>query len=170
MQRSEDHRTFSAPDERGVEPSAEQAASDVWARVKRRLRAELGEDIFASWFGRLELDSVVESCAYLSVPTRFLKSWIESHYADRVLAVYRAEAPDVERVVIGVRNTLGREAAPVRRTGEPVRTTPAAPSIAGSPPDGDARSFSGRARSCLPGPSRAPSAGSAVSTWAWPPG
>jgi chromosomal replication initiator protein len=142
MQRSEDHRTFSASDERGVEPSAEQAASDVWARVKRRLRAELGEDIFASWFGRLELDSVVESCAYLSVPTRFLKSWIESHYADRVLAVYRAEAPDVERVVIGVRNTLGREAAPVRRTGEPVRTTPAAPSIAGSPPDGDARSFS----------------------------
>ena len=27
----------------------------AWARVKRRLRAELGEDVFASWFARLEL-------------------------------------------------------------------------------------------------------------------
>src|ERR687890_342875 len=142
MYRSEDHRTFAAPNENGMDVPGEQSASEVWARVKRRLRAELGEDIFASWFGRLELDSVVESCAYLSVPTRFLKSWIESHYADRVLAVYRAEAPDVERVVIGVRNTLGREATPVRRTGEPVRPAPAAPSIAGSPPEGDARLFS----------------------------
>ena len=99
MYRSEDHRTFAAPSENGKEAPGEQMASDVWARVKRRLRAELGEDIFASWFGRLELDSVVEGCAYLTVPTRFLKSWIESHYADRVLAVYRSEAGDVGRVV-----------------------------------------------------------------------
>jgi len=142
MQRSEDHRTFSAPDERGVEPSAEQTASDVWTRVKRRLRAELGEDIFASWFGRLELDAVVEGCAYLTVPTRFLKSWIESHYSDRVLAIYRAEASDVERVVIGVRNTLGREAAPARRAGEPTRpAAPAAATLAGSPPEGASKPF-----------------------------
>ncbi|WP_246529349.1 chromosomal replication initiator protein DnaA [Microvirga zambiensis] len=100
--------------------------SDVWARVKRRLRAELGEDIFASWFGRLELDSVVEGCAYLTVPTRFLKSWIESHYADRVLAVYRAEAGEVERISIGVRNTLGRDpAAAQRRISEAPRTASA---------------------------------------------
>ena len=74
MYRSEDHRTFAAPSENGMEAPGEQSASDVWARVKRRLRAELGEDIFASWFGRLELDSVIEGCAYLTVPTRFLKS------------------------------------------------------------------------------------------------
>ena len=111
MYRSEDHRTFAAPSENGKEAPGEQTASDVWARVKRRLRAELGEDVFASWFGRLELDSVVEGCAYLTVPTRFLKSWIEAHYADRVLAVYRSEAGDVERIAIGVRSTLGRDPA-----------------------------------------------------------
>src|SRR3712207_9206274 len=83
MHRSgEDNRSYPI---RSDEPQlAEQpAAGETWSRVKRRLRAELGEDIFASWFGRLELDSVVEGCAYLTVPTRFLKSWIESHYADR---------------------------------------------------------------------------------------
>ncbi|PVE25030.1 chromosomal replication initiator protein DnaA [Microvirga sp. KLBC 81] len=127
MYRSEDHRTFAAANESGMDSSGEQTAADVWARVKRRLRAELGEDIFASWFGRLELDSVVEGCAYLTVPTRFLKSWIESHYADRVLSVYRSETNDVERVVIGVRNTLGRDAAPQRRPNEAPRPSTAAP-------------------------------------------
>jgi len=132
MYRSEDHRTFAAANESGMDSSGEQTAADVWARVKRRLRAELGEDIFASWFGRLELDSVVEGCAYLTVPTRFLKSWIESHYADRVLSVYRSETQDVERVVIGVRNTLGREAAPQRRPEAP-RPSTASPMQAASP-------------------------------------
>ena len=27
---------------------------DAWTRVKRRLRAELGEDVFMSWLARLE--------------------------------------------------------------------------------------------------------------------
>ena len=121
MYRSEDHRTYAAPNESGVEASGEQSAPDIWARVKRRLRAELGEDIFASWFGRLELDAVVDGCAYLTVPTRFLKSWIESHYTDRVLTLYRTEANNVERVVIGVRSTTSREGAASRRLPEAPR-------------------------------------------------
>ena len=64
---------------------APQGDAEAWARVKRRLRAELGEDVFTSWFARLEIEAVVEGCAHLTVPTRFLKSWIEAHYADRVL-------------------------------------------------------------------------------------
>jgi chromosomal replication initiator protein len=136
MYRSEDHRTFAAPSESGMESSGEQTAADVWARVKRRLRAELGEDIFASWFGRLELDSVIEGCAYLTVPTRFLKSWIESHYVDRVLTVYRSEANGIERVSIGVRSTLGRDAAPQRRPSEAPRSS-AAPAQAISLPIGE---------------------------------
>src|SRR5690349_24900317 len=128
MYRSEDHRTYAAPNESGIEASGEQSAPDIWARVKRRLRAELGEDIFASWFGRLELDSVVDGCAYLTVPTRLLKSWIESHYADRVLTVYRSETPEVERVVIAVRNTLGpRDPAAPRRASEAPRPAPTMP-------------------------------------------
>src|SRR4051794_41582128 len=86
-----------------VPEAGQQGDTEVWNRVKRRLRAELGEDVFASWFARLELDAVSDGCARLTVPTRFLKSWIEAHYADRVLATYRAEAPAVERISVGVR-------------------------------------------------------------------
>jgi chromosomal replication initiator protein len=116
---SEDNRTYPAPED--GERSERQAAAETWSRVKRRLRAELGEDVFASWFARLELDAIADGCAHLTVPTRFLKSWIEAHYVDRVLAVYRTEAPAVTRVGIGVRNTGGREVTLVRRGPESPR-------------------------------------------------
>src|SRR3712207_6145012 len=74
-----------------------------WARVKRRLRAEVGEDVFSSWLARLELVALAEDCARLTVPTRFLKSWIEAHYAERVLSVYRSEDSSVGRISITVR-------------------------------------------------------------------
>ena len=49
---------------------------DQWSRVKGRLRAEVGEDIFSSWFARMEFEGVDSETVRLSVPTRFLKSWI----------------------------------------------------------------------------------------------
>ena len=79
--------------------------SEAWARICRRLRVELGEDVYVSWFGRLELDRIFEGVAYLSVPTRFLKSWLESHYADKVLHLFKVEAHGVARLVIQLRAT-----------------------------------------------------------------
>ena len=67
---------------------------------------------------------MVDGCAYLTVPTRFLKSWIESHYTDRVLALYRAEAAHLERVVIAVRNGVGRDPSALRRPTEVPRLGP----------------------------------------------
>jgi len=74
-------------------------------RICRRLRAELGDDVFSSWFGRLELDDLSEANAYLSVPTKFLKSWIQSHYADKILLALAGEFPDVKRLSITVRSS-----------------------------------------------------------------
>ncbi|KQO45737.1 MULTISPECIES: chromosomal replication initiator protein DnaA [unclassified Methylobacterium] len=96
----------------------------AWARVKRRLRAELGEDVFASWFARLELVEVVSGTARLSVPTRFLKSWIESHYLDRVLATFRSEVETVSLIEVGVR---GAGAPPRVVSGAVKSSAPASP-------------------------------------------
>lgn len=83
-----------------------------WERSQRRLRAELGEDIYLSWFARIELDDV-EPCglAHLSVPTRFLKSWIQSHYADRILRAFAAENPHIQRIELTIR-TAGMRPTP----------------------------------------------------------
>ena len=44
----------------------------------------------------------------LSVPTRFLKSWIQSHYAERVLACWQAEDNKVSRIELIVRSAVLR--------------------------------------------------------------
>jgi len=59
---------------------------DRWARVQGRLRSTVGEDVYSSWFARMDLESVQGESVHMSVPTRFLKSWIQAHYADRVLS------------------------------------------------------------------------------------
>ena len=41
-----------------------------WLRVKEKLRAEVGEDIFQSWFARMDLERIEVNTAHLSVPTR----------------------------------------------------------------------------------------------------
>jgi len=82
-----------------------------WTRVKGRLRAEVGEDIFSSWFARMELEGVDSDTVRLSVPTRFLKSWIQSHYAERVLACWQGEEPLVRRIDLSVRSAGVRPAA-----------------------------------------------------------
>jgi chromosomal replication initiator protein len=101
------------------------AATSAWDRVKRRLRAEFGEDVFSSWFARLELDAMTDDTAHLSVPTRFLKSWIQAHYLDKVLALLTAELPGVSRVALVVRSAV--KAAPARPATAPPAPTPEAP-------------------------------------------
>jgi len=78
-------------------------AGAIWERVSRRLRAELGEDVFSSWFKSIEIDSVVEAAVRLSVPTRFLKSWIDHHYKDRIIARWSEEAGQPVTIDVTVR-------------------------------------------------------------------
>lgn len=86
-------------------PAKNMQIEETWQRVVRRLRAELGEDVYTSWFGRLELDGIIDGTAHLSVPTKFLRSWIQSHYLDRILAVLSAEFVGLQTLAIGVRTT-----------------------------------------------------------------
>ncbi len=80
------------------------------------LRAELGDAIYSSWFTRLELDRVAEGCAFLSVPTKFLKSWICAHYYEKLRAIALAQLPGVTDICLSVRSAsfslVGAEAEP----------------------------------------------------------
>jgi chromosomal replication initiator protein len=82
------------------------AVQESWLKVQKRLRTEVGEDIYSSWFARMDLEAIDEGAVRLSVPTRFLKSWIQSHYAERVLACWQAEVADVGRVELIVRSAV----------------------------------------------------------------
>jgi chromosomal replication initiator protein len=54
----------------------------------------------------MDLERVGGESVHLSVPTRFLKSWIQTHYADRVLSCWQAEFPEVSRVDLTVRTPI----------------------------------------------------------------
>jgi chromosomal replication initiator protein len=55
-----------------------------------------------------------------SVPTRFLKSWIQSHYAERLLACWQAEHPAISRIELTVRSAVLRTLPPKVRPAEAV--------------------------------------------------
>ena len=91
---------------------------DRWSRVKGRLRTSVGEDVYTSWFARMDLEGVQDESVRLSVPTRFLKSWIQAHYADRVLTCWQAEMPAVHRIDLTVRTAM-RSTAPAKEVTAP---------------------------------------------------
>lgn len=76
---------------------------DGWTRVRGRLHSELGDDVFSSWFARMDFEAIEGGTVRLSVPTRFLKSWVQSHYNERVLACWQAEDDNIARIELFVR-------------------------------------------------------------------
>ena len=115
-----------------AEKLAERPNSEQWDRVKHRLKVELGEDVYSSWFARVEFEEADVSSVYLSVPTRFLKSWISAHYAERLLSLWNAEHTGVARVELVVRSAMRFKTQPeVEKTDAPA-PVPAVALVAGN--------------------------------------
>ena len=124
-------REAARKDPKGTEAAGQRDAAGMWDRVRSRLRAELGEDIFNSWFARVDLEGLSAGVVRLSVPTVFLKGWIKSHYGERLLDLWHQEDKDVRRIDVLRRSALRIVA------GEP------APAAAGRPAPRPAAEASG---------------------------
>ena len=98
---------------------------DKWRRIQARLRAELGEDVFTSWFGRMELESFSDGSVQVSVPTKFLRNWLQSHYAERLLKCCQAELEVADSVEFRVRQPHDAAMAERRRLEEPTKAVAA---------------------------------------------
>ncbi|WP_350335803.1 chromosomal replication initiator protein DnaA [Coralliovum pocilloporae] len=97
----------------------EQTGEDHWKRVKQKLRRELGEDVFSSWFASVDLEERSNGTVHLSVPTRFLKSWIQSHYRERLMSVWQGECEDVQQIELTVRGAIRQRPTRLQRPGAP---------------------------------------------------
>lgn len=67
-------------------------------KVRALLRASLGEEIYSSWFNALEFESFDGRTLKVSVPVKFVRNWIQEHYADRLIKCAKVEFDSVERV------------------------------------------------------------------------
>lgn len=87
---------------------------DVFERLTAKLKARVGSEIYSSWFGRLKLDDLSKSVVRLSVPTAFLRSWINNHYSELLTELWQEEHPQILKVEVVVRGVsrVVRAAAP----------------------------------------------------------
>ncbi len=77
-------------------------SGEEWARVRGRLREEVGDAAFRSWLKPLTMVGAKDGVARMSVPTRFMRDWVVSHYAERIQSLWQDESVGIERVEIVV--------------------------------------------------------------------
>ena len=91
-----------------LEPTPE--IKKLWNGVHAEMRKEFGEAIFRSWLKPLTLRAYYHGTMEVSVPTRFMRDWIQTHYAERISAMCTEQNEEVKRVqIVVVQNAIVEE-------------------------------------------------------------
>ncbi len=121
-------------------------SGEEWARVRGRLRAEVGDAAFRSWLKPLTLVGAKNGVARMSVPTRFMRDWVVSNYAERIRILWQDEDVGIERVEIVVqpppRPAPKPDCAPKAAESRPPRQPVVAPAVARNEADNSYRDLS----------------------------
>ena len=83
-------------------PETSHEYESQWSRVRARLKSEVGDAAFNSWLKPLSLLRMRDGEVVLTVPTRFMRDWVVSHYSDRLRALWTDENPTARAVNIFV--------------------------------------------------------------------
>lgn len=88
-------------------------------KARAMLRARLGDETFTSWFNALEFEDFDGKTVKVSVPVKFLRNWIQSHYLDDLLKCSQAEFEGAERVEVLLRQPGGIAGRPPQQQAKP---------------------------------------------------
>ena len=85
-----------------LEPSDD--IRNTWENVYSDMRSEFGEAVFRSWLKHLTLQAFYKQSGTMEVsaPTRFMREWVENHYADKILDLCRFKNTDIKQLKIVV--------------------------------------------------------------------
>ena len=79
----------------------------LWSKVHEDMRQEFGEAVFRSWLKPLTLRAYYHGTMEVSVPTRFMRDWIQTHYAQRISAMCSEKNTEIKRVqIVVVQNAI----------------------------------------------------------------
>jgi len=95
-----------------------------WARVRAKLRKELGDTAYRSWIRPLTLLGLENGEARLGATTRFVRDWVRSHHADLIRTIWASENREVVAVDIAV-----QAATTVARSEDLARAEPPRPAM-----------------------------------------
>lgn len=69
----------------------EDVLAATWQRITSSLHAQFGDAIYRSWLKPLQFSGVCDDRVQLSVPTRFMREWINTHYINTVVELWSVE-------------------------------------------------------------------------------
>jgi len=99
-----------AQDQSGLQETPLEPTPEIlglWKQVHNDMRQEFGEAIFRSWLKPLTLQAYYHGTMEVSVPTRFMRDWIQTHYAERICQMCTEANPEVKRLqIVVVQNAI----------------------------------------------------------------
>tara|TARA_B100000963_G_scaffold338086_1_gene334654 strand:- start:756 stop:2144 length:1389 start_codon:yes stop_codon:yes gene_type:complete len=69
-----------------------------WEIVQQKLKESYGLDVYKSWIQNVEAKGIDFASLILTVKTRFVRDWIVSHYADKILDHFQKLDNSVSRI------------------------------------------------------------------------
>ena len=69
-----------------------------WNDVLSKFKQSFGNDIYESWIKNIELKKEFNHYVVLSAPTRFVRDWIVSRYADKILDIIKTFKKSIQRI------------------------------------------------------------------------
>jgi len=70
----------------------------TWSEILHKLKINFGSDVYESWIKNIVLKKEFNHYVVLSVPTRFVRDWIVSRYADKILDVIKVFKKSIQRI------------------------------------------------------------------------
>ena len=92
----------------------------VWADVLNKLQLAFGNDIYESWIRSVNLKKEFNHYVVLSAPTRFVRDWIVSRYADKVLDIIRTFKKSIQRIEFLIEEQEVKYSNEDKRKGNPI--------------------------------------------------
>tara|TARA_Y100000590_G_scaffold45889_1_gene48775 strand:+ start:7489 stop:8874 length:1386 start_codon:yes stop_codon:yes gene_type:complete len=69
-----------------------------WNKILLNFKENFGNDVYESWIKNINLRKEYNHYVILSAPTRFVRDWIVSRYADKILDIIQIYKKSIERI------------------------------------------------------------------------
>ena len=76
-----------------------------WNEILEKFKKTFGNDIYESWMKSIKLKKEFNHYVILSAPTRFVRDWIVSRYADKILDIIKTFKKSIERIEFLIEDT-----------------------------------------------------------------
>jgi len=76
-----------------------------WSEVLKKFQTNFGSDVYESWIKNINLKKEFNHYVILSAPTRFVRDWIVSRYADKILDIIKIFKKSIQRIEFSIDET-----------------------------------------------------------------